>query len=103
MSRTVVLCGVPEEHCTAGYADVSSGLRKHIKAHANPEDAFRCMRHYLVKVLGYTQIGAREFRPPDGSPITVLTKRSRYGGRLRRGKMGRSMPGKRTGGCIYSI
>ena len=109
MSTGVVLCGVPREHCTGYKVPVSSGLGKDTWAHGDRASAFRCKRNYLVKVLGYTQVGNREFSPPDGGPILVLTKKIRFGGRLRKGKRGtghsgtRDMPAKRTGGLVYSV
>jgi hypothetical protein len=84
-------CGVPKEHCTGGTIRVSAGMKSAIRAesincHASPQEAFRCHARYLVEVLGYTRVGNREFAPPDGGPIRVLTKKSRFGGELRKGK-----------------
>jgi len=45
---------------------------------------------YLINVEGYEQIGPREFQK-DGHPVRVLTKKMRFGGRLRPGKAGRVM------------
>jgi len=39
-------------------------------------------------------------RPPDGGPILVLSKKSKFGGRMRKGKAGRVMP-ERGGGVVY--
>lgn len=50
------------------------------------------MRSFLLS-RGYTQISQREFEPPDGGPVRVLSKKSHYGERLRLGKEGgRHMP-----------
>ena len=43
------------------------------------------MRKHLLS-LGYKAVGSRAFSPPDGGPIVILTKKTRFGGRLRRGK-----------------
>jgi len=106
-------CGVPKEHCSGVSMPIlSAGIRKYvIKAHNSPEDAFRCHAHYLINICGYRQVGSREFSLGDGSPIRVLTKKSRFGCRLRRGKSGqgehkhrtkRQMPPVQTGGFIAS-
>ena len=99
MSR-MWLCGVPQSRCTGGNVVTSEGLGKITKkAHSSPHEAFRCHARYLVKELGYVQIGSREFRLGDG-PILVLTKKSRFGAELRPGKLGRWMPAKRNSGAI---
>lgn len=68
-----------------------------------------CYSRYLTNVLGYTKINKREFRPPNGGPIEMLSKESRFGTRLRSGKSGetgqgksRGMPTVRHGGVIVS-
>jgi len=78
-----------------------------LKAHNSAPEAFKCHARYLIKVLGYEQVGSREFRPPDGGPILVLTKKCRFGGVLRKGKGSgeggnRVMPRRRLGGFIAS-
>lgn len=78
------LCGVPIQYCQGAATKTSSGLRID-KSHSSPHEAFRCMSHYLVSVEGYEQIGGREFRK-EGHPIRVLTKKTRFGARLRTGK-----------------
>ena len=92
-----VLCGVPKEYCIGGPL-VTKQMLNTDKCHGSHDDAFRCMAHYLTKVLGYTRIGGREFRPPDGGPIKVLTKKIRYGERIVAGKEGRFMPERRNVG-----
>lgn len=104
--RNLFLCAVPRESC-AGFVYITD---QHLppKAHNSSSEAFKCHARYL-KSQGYEQIGPREFRPPDGGPVLVLPKQSKYGGRLRQGKRGdkgatanRYMPyGKRTQGIIY--
>ena len=80
-----VVCGVPKEYCCGGEFVVNYSAAP-IKAHQTSGEAFACYRRYLVSILGYKQVGPREFSPPDGGPIRVLTKRSRFGGQLRGGK-----------------
>lgn len=70
-----------------------------LKAHASPMDAFNCHKRWLI-TRGFKQIGPREFRPPDGGPIEVLTKKSRFGARLRTGKGKRLMGHRHTSGVI---
>jgi len=101
-----VLCGVPALECIGSGYITTQALSK--KAHASRVEAFNCMRKHLLNE-GWEQIGPREFRPPDGGYIRVLTKKSRYGGMLRQGKAGedggmsssRFMPKKRTQGTVY--
>jgi hypothetical protein len=94
--RSVVLCGVPTEYCTGSKYTTDQNLPS--KAHGDSEEAFRCMRHYLIS-QGYEPVGSRDFRPLDGGPIRILTKKSHYGSRLRLGKLGeRFMPESRDQG-----
>lgn len=99
------MCGVPKGDCGGTLLTTNRALDG-VKGHGSPEDAFNCMRRHLLR-QGYTQVGSRDFRPPDGGPIRVLTKKSRYGGKLRSGKEGtRNMPTKlakhRHGGMVFS-
>lgn len=90
-----VLCGVPIQDCRGSNYSTDQQLSK--KAHSSHEEAFKCYANYLMNVLGYTQIGSREFRK-EGHPVLVLTKKIRFGGRLRAGKEGtRYMPSSRAG------
>lgn len=83
------LCGVPASECegTLTRMHLSAGMH----THGSSVDAFKCMKRYLLR-HGYTQIGPREFSAPptpenpDGGPIRVLTKKTRYGAPLRPGK-----------------
>lgn len=106
-------CGVPTINCNGSGITTSFGIRSILKAHNSSVEAFKCRARYLITVLGYTKegptgpLGAREFCPPDGGPILVLTKKCRFGGMLRKGKGGetgssRVMPRKGLGGMISS-
>jgi hypothetical protein len=65
----------------------NNSLGKTIKAHGSSEQAFKCYEQYLLR-NGYKKIGSREFQPIAGGPVMVLTKKSHFGGRLRKGKSG---------------
>ena len=98
------MCGVPRGLCQGTFRKVSKGLRSFddaVKTHGSRLQAFDCYKAYLLQ-QGYKRIGSREFQKA-GEPITVLTKKSHFGARLRSGKEGtRDMPsGQRTGGCIF--
>jgi len=97
------LCGVNETNCQGGRTAVSAGIRtttEFRKTHSSNIEAFKCMVNNL-KQLGYTQVGPREFQEPEDGCILVLTKKSRFGQRLRSGKeANRHMPKKRHGGGI---
>lgn len=94
-------CGVPMEYCTGSNTSVSNGLKKSSKIHSSPEDAHKCYGRYLIKE-GYKQVGSREYENPKTGYITVLTKKSKFGARLRGGKADRFMPEKMCGGHIIS-
>lgn len=102
-----VLCGVPEGDCHGSMAGASFAIGgfqvKARKMHSSHDEAFNCYIAWKQR-LGYKRIGPREMEPKDGGPILVLTKRSRFGARLRLGKGGanvssRFMP-RRGGGVI---
>lgn len=93
-------CGVLSEFCTGGLTQVSSGLKKSGKTHSSPQEAFKCYARWLIR-QGYKQVGPREFCNGDG-PILVLTKKSRFGSRLRGGKGDRQIPSVTPGGHIIS-
>lgn len=89
MSGKMYTCGVPKEHCNGAHVATSAGTREIenlYKAHVSPSQAFNCRARYLTHVLGYERIGQREFSPPDGGPVLVLSKKIRFGGKLRKGK-----------------
>ena len=82
------LCGTPAAACGASLTKLNNGLDgRGIKAHGTREQAYECQRRYLLS-QGYTQVGSNAFAAPNGGPILILTKKSRYGGKLRMGKVG---------------
>lgn len=81
------LCGVPKDKCNGSLDSVNAGLAGPRKMHVSPESAFSCHKQYLID-LGYKQLDTRAFSPPDGGPVRVLTKQSRFGATLRNGKEG---------------
>lgn len=91
MSQLKHTCGVPKELCNGGTVLTNKSLGGSIKAHGTSEEAFKCHKRYLLS-QGYEQIGSRDFRPPDGGPILILSKKSKFGGKLRKGKADRWMP-----------
>ena len=103
------MCQTPQALCCGAKTGTSQSLNRKdsMKAHSSPEEAFKCYSNYLQSI-GYERVGSREFRPPDGGPIEILTKKCRYGARLRRGKSelkgttssGVFMPAVRHGGII---
>lgn len=97
------LCGVSKEYCTGTLQPLNHSLDKDdLRVHSSSEGAFNCMRNSLL-AQGYTQVDARAFQPPGGGPIRVLTKKIRFGGKMRNGKEGtRNMPHKRGGGICFS-
>lgn len=95
------LCGVPDIYCR-GSRLTSDVQVQHTKVHGSRVEAFNCMARYLINQLGYSRIGPREFFK-EGEPVRVLTKKSRYGGELRKGKEVRLMPKQFTGGLISSL
>ena len=108
---TKYLCGTPHEHCGGSSFALSHGLERTggRRVHQTSEQSFNCYKHYLLSI-GYTQVDSRAFAPPvnedgsSGGPIHVMTKKSRFGSRLRPGKGKRSMPSHpRTGGTIVSM
>ena len=95
MSRQqMYVCGTPEKDCTGSFVKGSKGMRA-TKAHATPEDAYRCYAASL-KRAGYEERPNREFYKP-GEAVMVLTKKSRFGAVLRLGKEGRFMPERGSG------
>lgn len=81
------MCGVPKEACSGSDSQVNAGLGGRRKMHASPQEAFNCHKHYLLS-QGYKQLDSRAFSPPDGGPVRVLNKPSRFGAALRNGKEG---------------
>lgn len=97
------LCGVPRDQCCGTISPMNHGLggAAGFRVHASPRAAFECMKRYLLR-QGYQQIGSREFSPPDGGPVRVLTRPSHFGGRLRMGKEGSRMQPIEHAGIIIS-
>lgn len=98
--RYKVLCSTPNDYCSGGRLQTDMRSQKK-KCHNTHDEAYRCYVKYLIS-QGYTQYPNREFAPPGGGPRLVLTKRSRYGMHMRRGKEDRYMPKQFTGGGIVS-
>lgn len=101
MSRNFkVMCGVPTNECQGAISASTNGMGPGNKMHSSHEEAKKCYKNWLLR-KGYEQIGSREFRPPDGGPVLVLQRLSKFGSVMRTGKEGnRHMPKKRTGGQI---
>jgi hypothetical protein len=100
----VFLCGTPSEQCTGSLAKLNHALEgRGLRAHTSSASAFDCQRRYLIHV-GYTQLDGTSFAAPNEGPILVLTKKSRYGGKLRNGKEGtRNQPLGKHGGFIFLL
>ena len=81
-----VKCQTPVAHCTGSITPMAPALLG-LKTHSSHEEAFDCYVAYLKKI-GYRQIGAHEFVLFEDQPVLVVSKRSRYGARLRLGKEG---------------
>jgi hypothetical protein len=65
------------------------------KTHSSTDEAFLCHKKYLLS-QGYTQVGSREFASPNGGPIRLLRKKSKYGTPLRKGKADDKTSGRVT-------
>lgn len=97
--KPLYICGLSDNECTGNGKAVSNGLKKFHKVHGSSEQAFKCYAAYLIR-NGYEQIGPREFAAPNNGPVMVLTKKSKFGSRLRGGKGDRYMPEHNVGGLI---
>ncbi len=82
-------CNTPSDHCSGSLETMNNlfSKTKNRKLHVTSEDAFKCYERHLLST-GHERIGSREFRQPNGEGILVLTKKCRYGGRMRLGKEG---------------
>ena len=80
------LCGVPTHKCKGSDATLH---KNGIKTHGTSIEAFKCYKNFLLS-SGYKQVGNREFQRP-GEPILVLSKKSKFGRPLRKGKTGEGM------------
>jgi hypothetical protein len=102
-----VMCGTPETECTGSKAPLIPGMPGK-KTHSSNTEAFRCYRRHLI-AKGYTPVGSRAFSPPDGGPVLILSKKTRFGGGFRRGKSdgiagngaGRFMPSRFVSGLVF--
>jgi hypothetical protein len=90
MSLVGFLCGTPDQYCVGGKLQTDQHLG-HTKFHSSRMEAFKCHKNYLIKILGFKQelpdgrkLGARELW--TGDSIRILSKVSKFGGELRRGK-----------------
>lgn len=98
-------CGVPTKQCQGSTIIQNRGLTGKIaRGHVTNEEAFECYRRWLIS-QGYERIGPREYALP-GEPILILTKRTKFGTRMRLGKSqegkgSRYMP-RSGGGLIFS-
>jgi len=101
---TLVLCGVPGRSCKGSKRKVSQGMGKFVMSHADSKEAFNCKVDFLLS-QGYKRREGyiRDFIPPDGGHILMLTKQSKFGAFMRNGKeSARSMPVGRRGGLVIS-
>lgn len=102
------MCPTPKDKCCGSGSNLSASLdKKGIKKHGSSEEAFNCYASYLVNHCGCERISAREFKHPNGGGIEVLSRKAKFGERLRSGKSGesgqsksRGMPSVRHGGVI---
>lgn len=94
------VCGTPKEFCGGSNTNVNRGLGSTIKTHGSPEDAFLCYKRYLI-TQGYSTIGSRAFAAPDNGPVLILTKKSRFGAKLRNGKEATRNMAPRHGGILF--
>ena len=100
----IYMCGTPREDCIGALMATNHGLSNgKVMAHSRHEQSFACAKRHLLR-LGYTQIDSRAFRSPNpDEPTRVLTKKSRFGAKLRNGKEGtRNQPGGKRGGVVVS-
>ena len=100
------LCGVPGDQCCGYYSVTNKSLGNSVKTHPTAEEAFACHAKHLINQK-FIQIGAREFVDPKTGYVRVLTKKSKFGAKLRQGKSGekstssgrRFMPGVMGKAC----
>lgn len=83
----VYMCGTPKNSCSGSMSQVNAGLGGNRKVHATSQEAFNCHKNHLI-AQGYKQLDSRAFSPPDGGPVRILNKSSRFGAALRNGKEG---------------
>lgn len=100
--RYAFMCGTPKDSCSGSKYNVSHGMGGGAKAHGSSEEAFRCHKRYLVSA-GYKIVGSRELINPESGAIHIMTKRTRFGAKLRNGKAAtRNQPMGVRAGVIIS-
>lgn len=101
---SIVACPTPHEHCSGGKMATNQSLQSaSIRFHQTHRDAYNCYRRYLIRVRECEDMGNREFRCPDSEWRIFLTKKSRFGERVRLGKEGsRWMPRSGRGLVVKS-
>ena len=72
------VCNTPFNDCTGGN-NKNGGKRK---LHSSRAEAFRCYTRWL-KSQGYTQLKPTQYAPPDGGPVLLISKPSKYGLRMK--------------------
>ncbi|MGI0012907.1 MAG: hypothetical protein ACREBU_05620 [Nitrososphaera sp.] len=88
------LCGTPRVNCSGGNSILSSGLKDcGFKIHVTSFEAFKCFARYQERTLGFEKVAPREFRTSEG--ILILSKKSKFGGKLKSGKNDAKIKGKR--------
>ena len=102
MSANKYLCPTPREHCTGKTTSMNNFFNqpKNAKLHGTPSAAFDCYVSFLEKT-GHQRLAQREFRRPEGG-ILLLTKRSRFGTKVRLGKEGTRFMVLKHNGCMVS-
>ena len=102
MSMNHYLCPTPREFCTGKLTSMNNFFNqtKNAKLHGSRDAAFDCFTAYLVRT-GHERVAPREYRQPQGG-ILLLSKRSKFGVKLRLGKEGTRFMVLRHNGCIVS-
>lgn len=101
-------CGTPSSNCTGGITQLSHGIETKLsRTHSYSDEAHRCHMRYLMS-LGCKPMGARELENPNTGAVLILSKKSKFGGKLKPGKKGkdgskatRFMPNNQTGGVLF--
>lgn len=114
MSLVGFICGTPDAYCVGGKLQTDQSLQ-HTHFHSSRKEAFDCHKNYLIKICGFkqelpdkTKLGTRELYNPESGYVRVLSKISKFGGELRRGKSEshktqRRMPKRRGQGVISNL
>jgi hypothetical protein len=82
-----VVCPVPMASCSGAVLDAGN-CAKRVKYHQTHDEVLNCEGRHLV-AQGYTRLSRKEYRPPNGGEILLLSRKP--GARVRKGKQGRSM------------